>query len=118
MHSTGFTLSATHPGGVCGEVLNPKVTRCPGWVSSNYVYSGHVSCFRPSFRNRRLSFGLCARQVAMFCLAALWAQGMPAIIGTEHLLGSLLLTQPHIPCGSWGSAPETTGVEPIWSHNK
>lgn len=73
-------------GAVCREVLNPKVTRCPGWVSSNYVYNEHVSCFRPSFRNRILSFGLCARQVAMFCLAALWAQGMPAIIGRNICL--------------------------------
>lgn len=117
MHSSWVhTVSHSLRGRVQG-VLNPKVTRCPGWVSSNYVYSDHVGCFRPSSGIAHAS-GLCARQAAMFCLAALWAEGMPAIIRTEHLLGSLLLTQPHIPCGSWGTTQETTGLEPIWSHNK
>lgn len=57
----------------------------------------HVPCILLS--GIALSSGLRAGQVALPHRTALHTQGMPAVIGREHLLGSLLLTQPHAtPC--------------------
>lgn len=105
-------------GGVCGGRCSaPKCHDAQARYQPTACDNEHVSCFHPSFRNCTLSFGLCARQVAVLRVAAPWVQGTLVIIGMEHLLGSLLLlTQPHTTQSTFHAAAGVQCKKPlVWS---
>lgn len=90
----GSTLSATYQGCVRVCVLNPKGHDAqPTYQVTTFTVNVQVS--RILLWGITLSSGLRAGQVAPRCQAALCVQGMPAVRRREHLLGPLLLTQPH-----------------------
>lgn len=83
-----------HSSAVCGGMGHDAQAI---YQVTTFTVSMHVPCILPS--GTALSSGLRAGQVAPPHRTALRTQGMPAVVGREHLLGSLLLTQPHAtPC--------------------
>lgn len=93
MHSD-WVHTIIHSSVVCGGMWHDAQAI---YQVTTFTINMHVPCILLS--GTALSSGLCAGQVARPHRTALRTQGMPPIIGREHLLGSLLLTQPHAtPC--------------------